>query len=398
MNETKLWIIEPRDPLIVRDGRPFSNTPGARATSLPFPMPATVAGAMRTRAGSNSDGIFDISRINEVKQIGLYGPLLAQVSGDDTLTWFAPAPADALMLENKKNDTIQLKPLVPLVKPNDVTCNLSDDLALVGMQRVDPAKPYGDAPRFWNWKHFADWLSCPNEQTVDPKAIGLSGLERETRTHVRVGGETQTADPGALFQTQGLEFTTKAGRARLAIGIVTDAKLQAGFGSLGGERRVVCWRPSTATLPVIPDELSKQIAKDKACRIILLTPAYFDEGYHPRHLLETHCGITPTLVAAAVQRPQTVSGWDYEYYDEIRKQRGRPKPTKRLAPAGTVFFLRFDAEASVDAMQNWVRKLWLTCVSDKEQDRLDGAGMAAIGVWNKNGELATMEVNDESNT
>ena len=110
MNETKLWIIEPRDPLIVRDGRPFSNTPGARATSLPFPMPATVAGAMRTRAGSNSDGIFDISRINEVKQIGLYGPLLAQVSGDDTLAWFAPAPADALMLENKKNDTVQLKP------------------------------------------------------------------------------------------------------------------------------------------------------------------------------------------------------------------------------------------------------------------------------------------------
>jgi len=383
MSETKLWIIEPRDPLIVRDGRPFGNTPGVRATSLPFPMPATVAGAMRTRAGSNSDGVFDVSRVNEVKQIGLCGPLLAQISDDNTLSWFAPAPADALILEDKKNDILQLKPLVPLVKPSGMTCNLSDALALVGMQRVDPAKPYGDTPRFWHWEYFTKWLCNPSEQTVDPKTIGLSGLERETRTHVRMGSETQTADPGALFQTQGLEFTTKAGRARLAIGIATDATLQAGFGSLGGERRVVCWRPSTATLPILPDKLIDQIATDRACRIILLTPAHFDDGYHPRYLLKTQAGITPTLAAVAVQRPQTVSGWDYE--------KKEAKHTKRLAPAGTVFFLRFDTEASPDAMQSWVRKLWLTCVSDNEQDRRDGAGMVAIGVWNKNGELATME-------
>lgn len=390
MNETKLWIIEPRDPLIVRDGRPFGNTPGVRATSLPFPMPATVAGAMRTRAGLNSDGVFDRSRVNEVKQIGLYGPLLAQVADDDTLSWFAPTPSDALMLESKKNNTIQLKPLVPLVKSNDVMCDLPNDLALVGMQSVDPAKPYSDAPRFWHWEHFTNWLCCPNVQTVDPKTVGLHGFEREIRTHVRVGSETQTADPGALFQTQGLEFTTKAGRSRLAIGIATSATLQPGFGALGGERRVVCWRTSKAALPVIPHELSKQIAEDKACRVILLTPAYFDEGYRPRYLLETHYDIKPTLIAAAIQRPQTVSGWDYE--------RKEAKPTKRLAPAGTVFFLRFDAEASLDAINNWVHKMWLTCVSDKEQDRLDGAGMVAIGVWSKNGELATMEVNNESNT
>jgi len=38
-------LIEPRDPLIVRDGRPFTNSPGARAKSLPFPLPQTLAGA-----------------------------------------------------------------------------------------------------------------------------------------------------------------------------------------------------------------------------------------------------------------------------------------------------------------------------------------------------------------
>ena len=46
-----LWRIEPRGPLIVRDGRPFGLNPGARAESLDFPFPATIAGARHHRAG-----------------------------------------------------------------------------------------------------------------------------------------------------------------------------------------------------------------------------------------------------------------------------------------------------------------------------------------------------------
>ena len=42
-----LWIIEPRDPLIFGDGKPFSAIPGARAKSLLFPHPPTLAGSMR---------------------------------------------------------------------------------------------------------------------------------------------------------------------------------------------------------------------------------------------------------------------------------------------------------------------------------------------------------------
>ncbi|HZQ09120.1 MAG TPA: type III-B CRISPR module-associated Cmr3 family protein, partial [Anaerolineae bacterium] len=54
-----VWLIEPRDPLIFRDGRPFNPTPGARAISLPFPYPSTLAGAVRTRVGQNENGVFD---------------------------------------------------------------------------------------------------------------------------------------------------------------------------------------------------------------------------------------------------------------------------------------------------------------------------------------------------
>ena len=50
------WIIEPLDPLIVRDGRPFDPTPGARARSVPFPYPSTTTGGIRTRAGKDDNG------------------------------------------------------------------------------------------------------------------------------------------------------------------------------------------------------------------------------------------------------------------------------------------------------------------------------------------------------
>lgn len=44
------FLLEPRDPLMVRDGRPFGlDTDGAR--SLDFPPCSVTAGALRTRVG-----------------------------------------------------------------------------------------------------------------------------------------------------------------------------------------------------------------------------------------------------------------------------------------------------------------------------------------------------------
>ena len=50
------WIIEPRDSLIVRDGKPFGANI-THAVSLDFPFPSTTAGGVRTRAGLDAAGI-----------------------------------------------------------------------------------------------------------------------------------------------------------------------------------------------------------------------------------------------------------------------------------------------------------------------------------------------------
>lgn len=399
------WIIEPHDPLIVRDGRPFGTTPGGRAASLAFPFPSTTTGGIRARIGPDEQGQFSPERIDYLKQVSVRGPLLVEVSENDSHSdikvWLVPAPADALLLEpealladqqtadtNAKEKQSLRKRLIPLEalgNPQSST-NLPAELLLVGQVLHSEGKPKKQVPRFWYWEQFEHWLTKPPqfEDTVTMSSLGHSGPMTEARMHVSIDVSTQTASEGALFQTRGLEFTLPgeidasgadhriSDAQRLALAVVSE---QADFApcvaALGGERRMVCWRKSAKSLPDIPAELMKQVQDDKACRVILLTSACFDEGWLPTWLLAEREGVQPDVKAIAIQRPQVVSGWDFE-------KRG-PKPTRRLAPAGSVFFLKLTGEP--EAIARWIQAIWMQCVSDNEQDRRDGFGLAVVGTW-----------------
>ncbi|MGO7309814.1 type III-B CRISPR module-associated Cmr3 family protein, partial [Rhizobium ruizarguesonis] len=68
-----------------------------------------------------------------------------------------------------------------------------------------------------------------------------------------------------------------------------------------------------------------------------------------------------------------VSGWDLKA--------GRPKPTRRAVPAGSVYFLRLPQEWGEAEVREWITGIWFQNLSDREQDRKDGYGLAALGVW-----------------
>jgi CRISPR-associated protein Cmr3 len=387
-----MWLIEPRDPLIVRDGRPFGPDPGARAASLSFPFPSTLAGGVRTRAGLDQQGVFDETQIDAVQWIAVRGPLLVTLDRNGGIAqWFFPAPADALVLRpDKNNDPLTVKPLSPLNLPDDATTDLPNDLAPVGLPKPDPHKPADNAPRFWQGERFMDWLYTPKEQLLVPSDLGIGGPVQEGRMHVRLDPQTLTGADGALFQTRGLEWTyttTDAAQRplldtaqRLALVVVTDAEtIVAGMAPLGGERRMVRWMPGDTTLPACPENVREQIKATRACRLILVTPAHFENGHRPQWLLEPHAGITAQLVAAAVGRPQVVSGWDVAADNGANKPKGKPKPTRRLGPAGSVYFLKLDGDA--DAIDAWIDTMWMQCLSDDEQSRLDGFGLAVVGTW-----------------
>ena len=388
------WIIEPRDPLIVRDGRPFGPNPSAQAISLSFPFPSTTTGGARSRAGLKSDGTFDVSQIARVKKIKVRGPLLVRLSqsGENIEDWLLPAPADALLHEGNTPGHVVRKPLVPLTLYSGAKFNSTSnnpDLMLVGPVQPNLHKPSVMAPPYWRWDVFKQWLINPVEDKQALTFLGHSGPIHEHRLHVSINPDTLTAQTGALFETSGLEFVAPGTELekrlseahRLALAVVVDRKesLYAGLTNLGGERRMVSWRRGDRNLPDFPSQVLKAIKDKKACRVVLLTPACFEKGYWPGWLCKPREGVQPELRAIAIQRPQVVSGWQLE-------PPPGPKPTRRLAPAGTVFFLKLKGEddnKAIDdiAIEKWVKDIWMQCISDKVEDQNDGFGLAVVGSW-----------------
>jgi CRISPR-associated protein Cmr3 len=374
------WTIEPRDPVIFGDGKPFSAVPGSRARSLGFPFPSTVAGAVRTRAGTDlATGQFDKAKGANLLNLEVRGPLLVQLNelgaGEAAALMF-PAPADALLLPGEASAEAKVVRLQPLALAQGVRTDLRGT-SNVGPTAPVKEKPLGSPPRFWNHAAFENWLEAPASGRVPLATLGHGGPARESRMHVSIDAETSSAREGALFQTSGLEFVHLASDgnlssvAPLALALETDAPLVEGPGVLGGERRQVSWRKGAGRLPDCPRKVRDSVIRQGACRLILLTPAYFEAGYLPSWLLGSVPGVKVAVAAVALNRYSTVSGWDYAT--------GLPKPTRRLAPPGSVYFLSLKG-AGPD-LERWIDAVWFRACSDGEQDRRDGFGLAALGSW-----------------
>lgn len=378
-----IWLIEPRDPVIFRDGRPFNASPGARAQSLPFPFPATVAGAARTRAGQRDSGRFDEGRIGELMGKQVRGPMLVEISANGQYDWLFPAPYDALHLKHEPFDKqrTHVVPLTVVDAPDGAATDLSS-LKLIGLQEAARQKPHPNVPAFWRWDRVHDWLISPTVMDITLTQLGHPGPARESRMHVSIEADTQTAQDGALFQTSGLEFVSGgngtavdcvqlAGAKSLGLVLETDAAVKEGLDFLGGERRVVRWRSGPPALPSCPPVVRELIVQHKHCRLILATPACFANGYLPVSSGLARSGVTVSVQAVANSRYQAVSGWDYQHK--------KPKPTRRLAPAGSVYFLKLEGNDA--AIRQFVDEVWLQAISDDERDRLDGYGLALLGAW-----------------
>lgn len=499
-----LWLIEPRDPLIFRNGKPFTPTPGAHAQSLSFPFPSTTTGGLRSKVGIDK-GIFqqegypNNAEFKYLKKLYVRGPLLAQLDEQQNVaTWLLPAPADALLLKPKEEQpasadtaaaqqpaSVQLHQLIPL-EQNTIESDLKPpkgkELLLVGLPQPHQEKPLS-GPHYWQWKQYLAWLRDPEEvcrNTRHASELGFKGPQHERRTHVGMDHETHSGKDGALFSTSGLEFMQydPANRGdedtlqdvpdlskihHLALGLILEkdaaipksptegvtttkekaegaeesraavkstAKAKAannsldetiqlkGYATLGGERRIVSWHrarenDAIKNLIIPPKDIIEGIKKSQRCRLILLTPAYFRDGYYPEWILQKRADIDvqPKLVALLNQPPQVVSGWSMERDTEGR---GKRKQTLRLTPAGSVFYLTL--EGSKAAIGDWVQKIWLSDISDytpaelsernthaqsatesepDSQYSLDGFGLAILGLWN--GPLPVGTVEQDSN-
>ena len=395
-------LLRPRDPILLRDGRPFSAEPGARARTLPWPLPHTLAGALRTHVG-NAQG-FDWGGDGPEKARGLHlrGPLLATQDIGGVWQILIPAPRDGVFFRdpdekdpqkkavlgqthtNGKPGVICLRPL-PELPSGAGTLALSEGLC--PLEVTDDRKPE-PAPPFWTLSRSVDWLALPNHAEFTPDGAGA--LPTETRTFVQIDPATQTGQTGRLYSADLLCFADFAAgktpaqallcRLMGAEGLPAEAR----FLPLGGERRLatvapaegVAW-PEAHAFPALTAALTGK----KKLRLQLVTPALFVGGWKPGWLKEGADGLTGevpsvlglrlTLAGAAIGRPAPVSGWDL--------QKRRPKLLRYAAPAGSVYFFEVEGGPGLTAAQ--AEALFLRPINDKPEDDADGFGLALPGVW-----------------
>lgn len=357
------YFLEPHDPLLARDGRPF--TAGGYARTLPFVLPSTLIGLVRTQVGSTG-GSFNPDLIPQLLRLGMRGPLLCQ---EESQTLYFPAPRDAVVLKDEKDAS--KKHLFTLQPQEKTPKALLDNDRLGLLPLVLPGNPKGkpvSVPDFWNWNTYQQWLTGTLGE-VPHKGIHGLNLEKDQRIHVSINSDTITAADGMLFGTSSLEFRLNI-RSSLGLSFRTPATLASGAVPLGGERRLSLLRESAVTWPSCPPEVMQSIVETGRVRLFLLTPARFEQGWKPTWLLDNKA-VQPELKAAAVGRPTVISGWNMKD--------NAPKDTRRLAPAGSVYYLQLKGDST--QRQAWVNNTWLTCISDKQQDQIDGLGLAALGIW-----------------
>jgi|SRR5579875_2502510 len=420
-------LLQPRDPIIVRDGRPFNADPGARAVSLDWPLPRTVAGALRTHIGHVLG--FDWNARDDAHRaasISVRGPLLAiRHATDQPWRVYVPTPADAAYFD--ANDGAGGKTILDRAWPwQDLPKGAGTDLPhrLLPLQIESKGKVSDQRPYFWPIEAAARWLQLAGQQTMSPPDDTLQELPRDTRIHVSIDPGTRTSrrilvaagesgdvaglTAGLLYGTEAIAFADEPWRpharhtdesAGRNLGVATailsrivnpphEWQAKTAWLPLGGERRMARLEPVDADpwpAPMLPP------AGGRRLRLLLATPALFAHGWQPGWLKEENGALIGTpprlsdqadpvplpklrLVAAAVGRPVPVSGW------WIGGKGSGPRPVRYAVPAGSVYFFEL-ADPGASLTEETLRALWLRPLSDETRDRRDGYGLTLPGVW-----------------
>jgi CRISPR-associated protein Cmr3 len=387
---TTFLRISGRDPLVARDGRPFGAGQGNRMRSAGWLHPSVVAGSFRTTLAKEAGRGFDPATQDELLKIEVAGvlPLVG-------VQLYLPAPNDCVL--DDKDGVFRARPAK--TEDGEGADWPGEGLRPVMLGEPDNFKPEA-VPAFWPLKRYEQWLTGT---TVDPRSVDfLSAPLPDLRDHVSLDPETGAAEEGLLFTTAGISSRAlqKHGRSpgpakptgprradnfseiELAARVENVppwgqeplSKLSV-WHPLGGERRLAHWRTAAdGNAWRCPDAVRDKLANATQITMTLATPAVFRHGWKPGWLEDRLSG-TPvpggprlTLVGVCIQRWRAVSGWSYKS--------GGPKAIRRVVPAGGVYFFvadRSDNTALAD--------LWLRPVSDGEQERRDGFGLAVWGTW-----------------
>lgn len=386
---TTMLEVTCRDPIVSRDGRPFGAGQGNRMRSTGWVLPSVVAGSLRSTIGKTAQREFSVETAQELLQVEV-GGVFPQTEG----TLYLPAPHDCVT--HPTQGPLRAAPHAVEAAGCDWPNSGLRPVGLTDEQAGEEFKPL-EAPAWWPLDRYATWLTTG---TIGFDARFLRGPDVERRTHVQLDPDAGAAADGKLFTTAALPLNYLARNAarpgaaqadRYAavtlIGRVRGngwcaeevAKLDT-LHPLGGERRIVHWKAAAAASSWdCPRDVRQALSSASRIRMVLATPAVFGEGWKPAWLDESLVGTPPgakvtlRLRGVSIERWRAVSGWSLA---SLPNQRRGPKPVKRIVPAGGVYFFEV-----IDGSTSELIDRWLEPVSDDEQDRRDGFGLALWGIW-----------------
>lgn len=429
----------PRDPLVFRDARSVANAPGARSFGLSWPLPRSLAGAMRSHIGNTNDFKWTTrGGPLAARAISCHGPLLVSRKDNDApWTTYVPAPRDLVLYrpEDRPHDLAVMR-LVPMNAAADADCDLPKrfkgdpttpveramaNTDLRPLSITEDTKPAKGMPQWWQlddavrWLHDVDSrnIELPASLTVEQRndedadanikvLRGLNEADLDVRTHVSIDSPTGISKEGALFATEGRVFSDFAIGSRRAramicrIGMSSTNKCVDDSIALGGEGRVSALRFNDPAMswPTPPTGLfvdEKEIEGIRGIRLLMVTPALFKHGWLPGWLND---GVIPgmggmslpiRLVGVASDRPVPVSGWrmaaNMSDGDKAARKPG-PRATRYAVPSGSVYFFEFSQnKPTLEQYKQIWEQLWLRPVSDSPSDCDEGFGLVLPGLW-----------------
>lgn len=382
-------FIEPVDMLALRGNQLFGE-PGSFGRSMVPPWPSVAAGALRSALLADRGYDFGEFARGEVEDAELGTPKLP---GTFTITAFHVArrhagstveplfgvPAD-LSIANAEYGELEVRRVAPQATIAVRTSSATPLLPVLGTPRR--AKPVGECLiTREGWRQYLAGRNLDQEHIVRSAELWRS----ESRVGIALDSATRTAADGALFTSEGVVFHKRehdrgnasaqwdGGFLAEIAGVTLPDSIMLRF---GGDAHAARADRVHAELPV--GDYCK-IASAGRCRLILTTPGIFEKGWLPTgvtgtgaHLRFSLHGVEGRLVCAAVPRGQTISGFDVAA--------GRPKPARRAAPTGSVYWLD-DLQGEPDDLRNLAAcGLW-SDPDDNPSRRAEGFNRIAIGAF-----------------
>ncbi|CAG8999677.1 MAG: hypothetical protein CENE_01656 [Candidatus Celerinatantimonas neptuna] len=373
------YLIQPRDPLIIRSGRPFEEISDAQAAR--FPPPSTVAGALRNMYARSNGLPLDEALL----KLAVRGPLAVKLGPKGKDCILVPKPADAQYFADPTTGNPQLIRMVPMKPASGEGCDLPKEaLYPLFPEQSFKGKPV-PGPNWWALDDLITWRK--GTESLDFKSVqenSWTPVGPDIRTHIAMDNQRRASVSGQIFQTTGLcmwqKPTDKARFPDTSIGILGGIEgeiTQPGLVHLGGERRLAQVKPCDLW-PKMPKERLTSTAKVNGLIITFLTPTIFENGWLPGWLSDEQTligqlpgtDVTVQLRAAALDRWIPQSGWDL-------KNR-QPRAAQKMIPAGaTYWFECIGQSVTADVMQS----LWMRNLCDDKQTNRNGFGLALPAPW-----------------